>query len=138
MNEMYNMGLDLHSWSAVAVLAMIFLNLYILISSKDLFKYKRINALYLVPLGMTLIGSLLFTGIVMMAAKHLDFTLENIAMIIIGLVLIALEVKRLKALKYLSTKKERAFDAYKPFARTLLQIEFVLVLLMSLWMWFVA
>ena len=138
MNEMYNMGLDLHSWSAVAVLAMIFLNLYILISSKDLLKYKRTNSLYLVPLGMTLIGSLLFTGIVMMAAKHLDFTLENIAMIIIGVVLIALEVKRLKALKYLSTKKERAFDAYKPFARTLLQIEFVLVLLMSLWMWFVA
>jgi predicted negative regulator of RcsB-dependent stress response len=74
----------------------------------------------------------------MMAAKHLDFTLENIAMIVIGVVLIALEVKRLKALKYLSTKKEKAFDAYKPFARTLLQIEFVLVLLMSLWMWFVA
>jgi len=138
MNEMYNMGLDLHSWSAVAVLAMIFLNLYILISSKDLLKYKRTNSLYLVPLGMTLIGSLLFTGIVMMAAKHLDFTLENIAMIVIGVVLIALEVKRLKALKYLSTKKEKAFDAYKPFARTLLQIEFVLVLLMSLWMWFVA
>jgi len=109
-----------------------------LISSKDLLKYKRTNSLYLVPLGMTLIGSLLFTGIVMMAAKHLDFTLENIAMIIIGVVLIVLEAKRLKALKYLNAKKEKAFDAYKPFARTLLQIEFVLVLLMSLWMWFVA
>jgi len=138
MNEMYTMGLDLHSWSAAAVLTMIFLNLYILISSKDLAKYKRINSLYLTPLGMTLIGSVLFTGIVMMAAKHLDFTLENIAMIIIGILLIILEVKRLKALKYLNAKKEKAFDAYKPFARTLLQIEFVLVLLMSLWMWFVA
>jgi len=137
MNEMYNMGLDLHSWSAAAVLAMIFLNLYLLISTNDLLKYKRINSLYLVPLGMTLIGSLLFTGVVMMAAKHLDFTLENIAMIIIGIVLIVLEAKRLKALKYLNAKKEKAFDAYKPFARTLLQIEFVLVLLMSLWMWFI-
>ena len=136
MNEMYNMGLSLHSWSAVAVLVMIFLNLFILISSNDLKKYKRANSLYWMPLEITLLGSLLFTGVVMMAAKHLDFTIENILMIIIGVVLIILESKRLKALKYLSTKKEHAFAAYKPFARTILQAEFVLVLLISLWMWF--
>jgi hypothetical protein len=135
MNEMYSMGLDLHSWSAVAVLVMIFLNLFILISSKDLLKYKRANSLYWVPLEITVLGSLLFTGVVMMAAKHLDFTIENIAMIVLGVVLIVLEAKRLKALKYLSTKKEHAFAVYKPFARTILQAEFVLVLLMSLWMW---
>jgi hypothetical protein len=137
MNEMYNMGLDLHSWSAVAVLVMIFLNLFVLISSKELVKYKRANSLYWMPLEITLLGSLLFTGVVMMAAKHLEFTIENIVMIILGIVLIVLEAKRLKTLKYLSTKKEHAFTAYKPFARTILQIEFVLVLLMSLWMWFV-
>jgi len=137
MNEMYNMGLDLHSWSAVAVLVMIFLNLYILISSKELAKYKRVNSLYLVPLEVTLLGSLLFTGIVMMAAKHLDFTLENIAMSILGVVMIVLEAKRLKALKYLSTTKDHAFNAYKPFARTILQVEFVLILLMSIWMWLI-
>ncbi|WP_152183290.1 hypothetical protein [Sulfurimonas indica] len=137
MNEMYNMGLDLHSWSAVAVLGMIFLNLFILISAKDLAKYKRANSLYWMPLEITVLGSLLFTGIVMMAAKHLDFSLENIAMILLGIILIVLEAKRLKALKYLSTKKEHAFNAYKPFARTILQVEFVLVFLMSLWMWLV-
>ncbi len=137
MNEMYNMGLDLHSWSAVAVLVMIFLNLFLLISSKDLSKYKRANSLYWMPLEITVLGSLLFTGIVMMAAKHLDFTIENIAMIILGIILIVLEAKRLKALKYLSNKKEHAFAVYKPFARTILQVEFVLVFLMSLWMWLV-
>jgi hypothetical protein len=135
MNEMYSMGLDLHSWSAVAVLGMIFLNLFLLISSKDLSKYKRANSLYWMPLEITVLGSLLFTGVVMMAAKHLNFTIENIAMIILGIVLIVLEAKRLKALKYLSTKKEHAFAAYKPFARTILQAEFILVFLMSLWMW---
>jgi hypothetical protein len=137
MNEMYNMGLDLHSWSAVAVLVMIFLNLYILISSKDLTKYKRANSLYWVPLEITVLGSLLFTGVVMMAAKHLEFSIENIVMIILGIVLIVLESKRLKTLKYLSVKKEHAFEVYKPYARTILQIEFALVLLMSLWMWFI-
>ena len=136
MNEMYNMGLDLHSWSAVAVLGMIFLNLFILIAAKDLQKYKRVNSLYWVPLEITVLGTLLFTGIVMMAAKHLHFSIENIVMILLGIILIVLEAKRLKALKYLSTKKEHAFTVYKPFARTILQVEFVLVLLMSLWMWF--
>jgi len=137
MNEMYNMGLSLHNWSAVAVLVMIFINLFVLISSDDLQKYKRANSLYWMPLEITVLGSLLFTGVVMMAAKHLDFTIENIVMIILGVVLIVLEAKRLKALKYLSTTKEHAFNVYKPFARTILQAEFVLVLLMSLWMWFV-
>ena len=137
MNEMYNMGLSLHSWSAVAVLVMIFINLYILISAKELAKYKRVNSLYLLPLQITVLGTLLFTGIVMMAAKHLHFSIENIVMIILGVVLIVLEAKRLKALKYLSTKKEHALEVYKPYARTILQVEFGLVLLMSLWMWFV-
>ncbi|WP_457747940.1 hypothetical protein [Sulfurimonas sp.] len=135
MNEMYSMGLDLHSLSAVATLVMIFINLFLLISSKELAKYKRANALYWMPLEITLVGSLLFTGIVMMAAKHLDFTIENIAMILVGIVFIILEVKRLKALKYLSTTKDHALNVYKPFARTILQVEFILVFVMSLWMW---
>ncbi|WP_297440071.1 hypothetical protein [Sulfurimonas sp.] len=137
MNEMYTMGLSLHSWSAVGFLVVIFLNLFILISSKDLEKYKRMNALYLMPLMITILGTLLFTGIVMMAAKHLSFSVENIIMIILAIVLIVLEAKRAKGLKYLSTTKEHAFNVYKPFARTILQIEFILVVLISLWMWFI-
>ena len=136
MNEMYNMGLSLHSWSAVGVLVLIFFNLYLLISAKDLEKYRRANSLYWMPLEITVLGSLLFTGVIMMAAKHLHFTIENIIMIILGVVLIVLEAKRLKALKFLSTTKEHALEVYKPFARTILQAEFILVLLMSLWMWF--
>ncbi|SFV64875.1 hypothetical protein MNB_SM-6-472 [hydrothermal vent metagenome] len=116
---------------------MIFVNLYILISAKELAKYKRVNSLYLVPLNITVLGTLLFTGVVMMAAKHLHFSIENIIMIVLGVVFIVLEAKRLKSLKYLSTKKEHALEVYKPYARTILQVEFGLVLLMSLWMWLV-
>lgn len=137
MNEMYNMGLSLHSIGAVAVLAVIFLNLFILISSTDLKKYKRLMSIYITPLTSTTLGYVIFTGVIMMAAKHLDFTIENIIMIFISVVYIVLEVKRLKSLKYLDSKKERAFDAYKPLARTILQIEFVLVLVISIWMWLV-
>ena len=137
MNEMYSMGLSLHSIGAVAVLAVIFLNLFLLISYRDLAKYKRIMSIFLVPFTESILGAVIFSGVVMMAAKHLHFTLENIVMIAISIVFIVLEVKRIKSLKYLNAKKEKAFDAYKPFARRLLQIEFGMALLISLWMWLV-
>jgi type IV secretory pathway VirB2 component (pilin) len=137
MNEMYNMGLSLHSLGAVAILMVIFMNLYFLISYTDLKKYKRIHSIVLWPITFTILGLVIFTGIVMMAAKHLDFTLANIIMIIISIVYITLEVKRVKTLRYLNEKKEHAFNAYKPLARTILQIEFVLIVLISLGMWFI-
>jgi len=137
MNEMYTMGLSLHSVGAVAILAVIFLNLFILISSQDLKKYKRRMSIILNPLSATILGFGIFTGVIMMAAKRLDFTIENIAMILISVVFIVLEVKRLSALRYLSVKKERAFEAYKPLARTILQIEFGMVLIISIWMWLI-
>ena len=137
MNEMYNMGLSLHSIGAVAILAVIFLNLFILISSKDLNKYKKWMTVALTPLTYTTLGYAIFTGVIMMAAKHLDFTLENIIMILISVIYIVLEVKRIKSLRYIDSKKERAFDAYKPLARTILQIQFAIVLIISIWMWLV-
>jgi len=137
MNEMYNMGLSLHSIGAVVVLVMIFVNLFILISQNDLKKYKRLHSIVLWPLTFTLLGVTIFTGVIMMAAKHLDFTLANIAMVIVSIVYIALEAKRVKSLKYLSDTKDHAFNAYKPMARTIFQVEFILVLLISVWMWLV-
>jgi len=137
MNEMYSTGLSLHSIGGVAVLAVVFLNLFMLISAKDLKKYRRIMSVFLIPLTQTILGSVIFSGVVMMAAKHLDFTVENVVMIVVSALFIAIEVKRIKSLKYLNAKKERALELYKPFARRLLQIEFIMTLLISLWMWFV-
>jgi len=135
MNEMYNMGLSLHSIGAVAILAVIFINLFILMSYKDLKKYKRLHSIVLWPTTFTVLGFVIFTGTIMMAAKHLDFSFSNIVMIIISVVYISLEVKRVKSLKYLSETKDHAFNAYKPMARTILQAEFLLVTIISIWMW---
>ncbi|QSZ42766.1 hypothetical protein GJV85_11790 [Sulfurimonas aquatica] len=134
---MYSLGLSLHSVGAIAVLAVIFLNLFLLISTNELKKYKRLMSIFLIPLTLTLFGILVFTGIIMMAAKHLDFTLENIVMIIISLIYMVLEFKRIKSLQHMNETKERAFDAYRPFARRILQVEFILTLLISLWMWLI-
>ena len=136
MNEMYSTGLDLHSITTVAFLVVIFLNLFFLMSKNDLKEYKRLNSIFLQPLTFTIYGVTIFTGIIMMAAKHLDFSFANIIMIIISVIFIVLEVKRLKSLKYLSMTKDHAFNAYKPIARTILQVEFILMLLLSLGMWF--
>jgi len=136
MNEMYSTGLGLHSITTVAFLAVIFLNLFFLMSKNDLKEYKRLNSIFLQPLTFTIYGVTIFTGIIMMAAKHLDFSFANIVMIIISVIFIVLEVKRLKSLKYLSMTKDHAFNAYKPIARTILQVEFILMLLLSLGMWY--
>ena len=136
MNEMYSMGLSLHSVGGAALLAVVFLNLFMLIAAKDLKKYRRLMSIFLIPLTQSVLGFVIFSGVVMMAAKHLSFSVENIIMIIISLVFIVIEVKRIKSLKYLDAKKERALELYKPFARRLLQIEFIMTLLISLWMWF--
>lgn len=138
MNEMYSMGLSLHSFGAIAILVAIFANLFFLISYQDLKKYKRINSIVIWPLTFSTLASLIFTGVIMMAAKHLAFTLENIVMIVVSIILIVLEAKRIKSLKYLDVNKEHAFRAYKPLARTFLQIEFLLVAFLSGWMWWLA
>jgi len=136
MNEMYSMGLSIHSIGAVGLLAVVFINILALMNANELAKYRRLMSIVLMPLSSMAIGVAVFTGMVMMAAKHLDFTLANIAMIIISVVLIVLEAKRAKMLRYLNSKKERALEAYKPFGLKILYIEFVLITLISLWMWF--
>ena len=137
MNEMYNMGLSIHSFGIVALFGVFILNIVVLKATNSLTKYKRLMSIVLMPISSTIIGVAIFTGVVMMAAKHLDFTIENIAMIIISVVLIVLEVKRTKALKYMNPNKDRSLDAYKAFASKILYIELVLTFLIALWMWLI-
>lgn len=137
MNEMYNMGLSLHSLGAMALMGVIILNIFFLRIAKDLQKYKRLMSIFLLPLTATVLGLDIFTGIVMMAAKNLDFTIENIVMIGISVSLIVLEVKRAKSLKYMNPKKKRSLEAYKASASKLLYIEAVWTLVIFIWMWLI-
>lgn len=137
MNEMYNMGFSLHSIGGIALVGVIFLNIFFLRIAKDLKKYKRLMSIVLLPLTATVIGLEIFTGVVMMAAKHLDFTIENIVMIAISILLIVLEVKRAKSLKYMNANKERSLEAYKDFGIKLLYIEAAWTLVIFIWMWWI-
>jgi len=135
MNEMYSMGLSLHSIGGIALVGVIFLNIFFLRIARDLQKYKRLMSIFLLPLTATVIGLEIFTGVIMMAAKHLDFTIENIVMIIVSILLIVLEVKRSKSLKYMNPKKERALEGYKGYGVRLLYIEIAWTLVIFIWMW---
>lgn len=137
MNEMYNMGLSIHSIATGVLLGVVLMNIVLLMKIKDLVKYKRNMSLMLMPLSSMVLGAVIFTGIVMMAAKHLEFSVANIVMILLSFALIYLEIKRVKLLKYINVKKERALEAYKSFALRILYIEFVLISLISLWMWLI-
>lgn len=87
------------------------------------------------PISGSLIALILFTGAVMMAAKHLEFTFANIAMIVIAIVMIILEAKRYKNLKRRTDiTQEGAFGEYKQKAFRFLGIEMALLVSMSVWM----
>lgn len=134
MNEMYDMSIVTHNYSVIAVLGVIFINIFILLSMKNLTKYTRTMSLF-TPIVGTVIVAIIFTGVVMMAAKHLDFTAENIIMILLAVILIYLEFKRSIKLKYLKKKENNAFENYKSYALKILSLEIFLVLSISVWMW---
>jgi len=133
MNEMYNMSIVAHYYSVVAVFLSILLNLVMLVKANDIEKHKRFVSLYN-PIGGTFMGGIIFTGIVMIAAKHLDFTVENILMILIAMYMIWLDIKRNKALKIIRTDFHSSFQFYRLFAMRMLVMQMLVLLAMSIWM----
>ncbi|WP_246032287.1 hypothetical protein [Sulfurimonas crateris] len=128
------MSIVTHNWGVMLVLGIIFINIFMLLSIQNLAKYRRAMLLF-TPIAATAIGMVIFTGVVMMAAKHLDFTIENIAMIIFALTLIYLERKRAKALRGTSQKEIDSFKNFKSYALNILLIEIFVTLSISTWMW---
>lgn len=133
MDKMYEMSLSTHGFG-VLLLVMIFLaSLWQLQRAKDVIAYLRKMRIQGPLIFMTMFIPI-FTGMVMMAAKHLAFTIPNIAMIILSLVLIFFEIKRARPLKYAAIIEEGMFEKYKKDATIILVSEIALIALISLWM----
>ena len=133
MNYMYNMTINYHDYGVIALLAMIGLNFLLLFQAKNVLPYRKKMA-FLTPTIAVTLATILFTGTIMMAAKHLHFTLANIAMIVAGIVFIILEAKRVKPLKHLKDLPH-AIPLYRDYAKKILLIELLMILGISLWMW---
>lgn len=134
MEALYTAGLEIHFVGVVVLLAVVVFNMIMLAFSHQIIRYaKRLRIV--MPISSSLIIITVFTGIVMMAAKHLSFSLANIAMIIVSIFFILLEIKRYKVLKYeTDPKQENAFTQYKKKAFRFLGIELLLLIAMSVWM----
>jgi len=133
MNEMYNMSIVTHGTFVFLMLAMILVNYVVILVSDDYIHYKRKRGIFYLPMDFVALGGVIFTGIVMMASKHLDFTIENIIMIAVSLLFIVLEITRAKEFKFVSTRDK--FITYKIYAKKILLAEFAITLLISIWMW---
>ena len=133
MNYMYTMSINVHNYSVILLLVLIGLNFILLLRAKDVLSYRK-KAAFVTPTIAVVLASILFTGTIMMAAKHLDFTIANIAMIVFGVAFIFLEVKRVKPLKHLKNLPH-AIPLYRDYAKKVLLAEFLIILAVSLWMW---
>ncbi|WP_345976555.1 hypothetical protein [Sulfurimonas sp. HSL3-7] len=127
------MSLSVHWWGVLLLIAIFLASLWQLNRSEDVIAYlkkMRIQG----PLIFMAMFVPIFTGMVMMAAKQLSFTIPNVAMILLSVVLIIFEIKRSKPLKYASIAEEGAFEKYKKDARIILISEIALIILISIWM----
>ena len=127
------MSIVTHNFSVLVVLMVIGINFYKIFRATEVQAYRKFNMLFN-PVGATVLGSVIFTGIIMMAAKHLDFTFANIIMIVFSIVLIVLEAKRSKALRYIMNKDSESFVTYKKYSQKILLSEFVISLVIYIGM----
>lgn len=134
MEAMYTMGLEIHTVGVIVLMGVVMFNIMMLALSNQVIRYaKRMRIV--MPISSSLIALILLTGMIMMAAKHLHFTLANDAMIVVGIVMIILEAKRYKTLKRRTdTTQEGAFALYKRKAFRYLGIEMMLLISVTLWM----
>ena len=134
MEAMYKTGLNIHYFGVIVLMGVVVFNIVMLSLSHHIIRYaKRMRIV--MPISGSLIALILFTGAVMMAAKHLAFSFVNIAMIVIAIVMIILEAKRYKTLKRKTDiTQDDAFVEYKQKAFRFLGIEMALLVSMSVWM----
>lgn len=134
MEAMYATGLNIHYFGVIVLMGVVVFNIVMLALSQQVVRYaKRMRIV--MPISASLIALILFTGAVMMAAKHLAFTASNIVMIAIAVIMIVLEAKRYKTLKRRTDiSQEGSFAQYKAKAFRFLGIEMALLASMSVWM----
>jgi hypothetical protein len=134
MEAMYKMGLEIHYVGVIVLMGVVLFNIVMLSLSNHVVRYaKRMRIV--MPISASLIALILLTGAIMMAAKHLHFTLANDAMIVVGIVMIILEAKRYKTLKRRTDiTQEGAFALYKRKAFRFLGIEAALLISITVWM----
>lgn len=126
MNDMYALSQDIHMFSVIATIAILIIMLFTHKRKIDFDAYvKKIQILMI--LHITVVASIVLTGTIMMAAKHLSFTPANLLMIIAVFIISALEIKRNKALAKATKFKQMEPELSKKHAFNYHVVELFLV-----------
>jgi len=127
---MYQMSINIHYFGVLLIIGVIGVNAFVLQRNADikLYAYKMRKWM---PISTSLLFLILFTGAVMMAAKHLEFSIANIVMILFAILFIGLEIYRYKLLKASTLE---SFSTYKKIAYKLLAVELLGTLVITVWM----
>ena len=116
---MYTSAIDYHIYTVLLLVITITLFYLFTQFQRDFNRYK-IKIRNWMPIYAFALASATFTGIVMMAAKHLIFDLPNIFMIVDAVLLLTLEIIRHKRMKA-SPSHDAA--AYITFAKRIYALE---------------
>ncbi len=105
---MYTSAIDYHIYTVLLLVVTITLFYLFTQLQRDFSRYKILIRNWM-PIYIFALASATFTGIVMMAAKHLIFDLPNILMIFSSLFLIGLEIIRHKRMKASPLSDEKLY-----------------------------
>lgn len=134
MNEMYSMSIVMHDVGLVALIIAILVNMKMLHGAEDRKRYTKRMRIYM-PFSVMSLAAVMFTGTVMMASKHLAFDLANIVMILASVLMIVLESRRYRRLKYMDRSREDALGRYKSETMRLMVAELMIVFILSIGMY---
>ncbi len=112
MNEMYEMSQSIHIYSVIGLLFLLLVMIAMHKVNGDFQKFVKWIKVLMV-FHLSLVGFIVLTGAIMMAAKHLSFTPANLLMIVSFFIIAALEIKRNKALARVIRFKMMSHEHYK-------------------------
>lgn len=127
MNEMYEMSQSIHIYSVIGLIVILLLMIAMHKVKGDFKKFVK-NIKILMVFHLSLLGFVVLTGTVMMAAKHLSMTPANLLMIVAVFIILALEIKRNRALSKVIKFKLMEEDVYKRLGFKYQTIELFLLL----------
>lgn len=130
MDKMYAMSLDIHLYSVSALMIIMLLMMALHNSKRDIGTLvKTIQGVMI--LHLSLLAFVILTGAIMMAVQHLSLTPANLLMTAAAVIVVALEIKRNKALAKTIKSMQMEPDAYKRVAFRYYLLE--LILFVGVW-----
>lgn len=127
MYEMYAMSQTVHTYSVIALIVVLLLMIAMHKVNGDFDKFVK-NIKIAMVFHLIMLGFVVLTGTIMMAAKHLSFSPANLLMIVSVIIIIALEIKRNKALVKVIKFKTMREENYKRLGFRYQSIELFLLL----------